>query len=184
MKKLSLTLVLLASPAAASSGLSFSLSNTNFIVLVSFLLFIGVLLRFKVPHKIVGLLDARAAQIKGDLEEARALRDEAQAILGSYDRKQKEMHEQSERIIATARDEASLAAKQAKADLKQSIARRLASAQERITTAEVAAVREVRETAVNVAVAVAADLLAQQMTADAAAASIDASIDQVQSKLH
>ncbi|MDO7733087.1 MAG: ATP F0F1 synthase subunit B, partial [Paracoccaceae bacterium] len=72
----------------------------------------------------------------------------------------------------------------AKADLKQSIARRLASAQERITTAEVAAVREVRETAVNVAVAVAADLLAQQMTADAAAASIDASIDQVQSKLH
>ena len=77
-----------------------------------------------------------------------------------------------------------MAAKQAKADLKQSIARRLASAQERITTAEVAAVREVRETAVNVAVAVAADLLAQQMTADAAAASIDASIDQVQSKLH
>lgn len=184
MKKLSLTLVLLASPATASSGLSFSLSNTNFIVLVSFLLFIGVLLRFKVPHKLVGLLDARAAQIKGDLEEARALRDEAQAILGSYDRKQKEMHEQSERIIATARDEVSLAAKQAKADLKQSIARRLASAQERITTAEVAAVREVRETAVNVAVAVAADLLAQQMTADAAAASIDASIDQVQSKLH
>jgi F-type H+-transporting ATPase subunit b len=180
MKKLSLALVLLASPAAASSGLSFSLSNTNFIVLVSFLLFIGVLLRFKVPHKLVGLLDARAAQIKGDLEEARALRDEAQAILGSYDRKQKEMHEQSERIIATARDEASLAAKQAKADLKQSIARRLASAQERITTAEVAAVREVRETAV----AVAADLLTQQMTADAAAASIDASIDQVQSKLH
>ena len=75
MKKLSLTSVLLASPAAASSGLSFSLSNTNFIVLVSFLLFIGVLLRFKVPHKLVGLLDARAAQIKGDLEEARALRD-------------------------------------------------------------------------------------------------------------
>lgn len=62
MKKLSLALVLLASPAAASSGLSFSLSNTNFIVLVSFLLFIGVLLRFKVPHKLVGLLDARAAQ--------------------------------------------------------------------------------------------------------------------------
>ncbi|MEZ7812082.1 MAG: F-type H+-transporting ATPase subunit b [Paracoccaceae bacterium] len=184
MKKLSLAFILLASPAFASMGLSFSLSNTNFIVLLSFLLFVGVLMRFKVPHKLVGLLDARAAQIKTDLEEARALRDEAKAILGSYDRKQKEMYEQSERIVRSAREEATTAAKQAKADLKLSIARRLASAEERIATAEAAAVREVRETAVNVAVSAAADLLSTQITAKDAAASIDDAINQVRAKLH
>ena len=64
------------------------------------------------------MLDARAVQIKADLDEARALREEAKAILASYERKQKEVQEQSERIVASAKEEAMAAAEQAKADLK------------------------------------------------------------------
>lgn len=175
---------LMASPALAASGPFFSLRNTNFIVLLAFILFVGILLAMKVPAKIGAMLDARAAAIKAELEEARALREEAKAILASYERKQKEMMEQSERIVAAAKDEALAAAAQAKEDLKVSIARRLAAAEERIASAEAAAVREVRETAVDVAVAAAADVLAQQMTAQAASATIDAAITEVGTKLH
>lgn len=175
---------LMASPALAASGPFFSLRNTNFIVLLAFILFVGILLAMKVPAKIGAMLDARAAAIKAELEEARALREEAKAILASYERKQKEMMEQSERIVAAAKDEALAAAAQAKEDLKVSIARRLAAAEERIASAEAAAVREVRETAVDVAVAAAADVLAQQMTAQAASATIDAAITEVGAKLH
>lgn len=175
---------LMASPALAASGPFFSLRNTNFIVLLAFILFVGILLAMKVPAKIGAMLDARAAAIKAELEEARALREEAKAILASYERKQKEMMEQSERIVAAAKEEALAAAAQAKEDLKVSIARRLAAAEERIASAEAAAVREVRETAVDVAVAAAADVLAQQMTAQAASATIDAAITEVGTKLH
>jgi len=184
MKKLSVLFVLMASPALAASGPFFSLQNTNFVVLVAFLLFVGFLVYMGVPKILVGLLDKRAATIKAELDEARALREEAKSVLASYERKQKDVAEQTDRIIATAKEEAMAAAKQAKADLKVAIARRLAAAEEQIASAEAAAVKQVRERAVAVAVAAAGDVLAKQMTADTAAASIDAAIAQVDAKLH
>lgn len=185
MKKLVAILALTASPAFAATGKPFfSLSNTDFVVSISFLVFVGVLLYYKVPAMIARLLDGRAAQIKAELEEARALRDEAKAVLASYEKKQKEVQEQSERIVASAKEEAMNAAAQAKADLKAAIARRLAAAEDQIASAEASAIREVREKAIAVAVAAAGDVLAKQMTAEGAAASIDAAIAQVDAKLH
>ena len=185
MKKLTLiAAALLATPAAAATGPFLSLGNSNFIVLLAFILFVGILLFLKGPSKLGAMLDARAAAIKAELEEAKALREEAKSILASYERKQKEMLEQSERIVTAAKAEAEAAAAAAKEELKVSIARRLAAAEERIASAEAAAVREVRERAVDVAIAAAADVLAKQMDAQAAAASIDAAIAQVEAKLH
>ena len=184
MKRLSILLMLLSSPALAATGPFFSLQNTNFVVLIGFLCFVGLLVYLKVPGKITGMLDARAAQIKADLDEARALREEAKSILATYERRHKEVQEQAERIVSLARDEAMAVAEQAKADLKKSIARRLAAATDQIASAEAGAIRQVREQAVAVAVAVAGDLLAKQMTAADATASIDAAIDQVAARMH
>ncbi len=69
------------------------------------------------------MLDQRAEGIKNELDEARALRDEAQAILASYERKQKEVQEQADRIVEAARKDAEAAAAQAKEDLAKSVAR-------------------------------------------------------------
>lgn len=184
MKKLSILLALLASPAMAASGPFFSLQNTNFVVLIAFIAFIGLLVYMKVPAKLTGMLDGRAVAIKAELDEARALREEAKSILASYERRQKEVQELADRIISTAKDEALAAAAQAKADLTASIARRLASATEQIASAEAGAIRQVREQAVSVAVAAAGDVLSKQMTAEAASSSIDAAIAQVEARLH
>jgi F-type H+-transporting ATPase subunit b len=184
MKRLIALLTVTATPALAAGDVFFSLHNTDFVVLIAFIVFVGVLLYAKVPAKIATLLDARAAQIKAELDEARALREEARAILASYDKKQKEVQEQSERIIASAKEEAQAAAAKAKDDLKASIARRLAAAVDQIASAEAKAISAVRERAVQVAVAAAGDVLAGQMTADAASGSIDAAIAQVDARLH
>ena len=186
MKKLLIAsaAALSASPALAASGPFFSLGNTDFIVLLAFIVFVAILLVAKVPAKLAGALDNRAAQIKADLEEARALREEAKTILASYERKQKEVLEQSERIVASAKEEARSAAEKAKADLQLSIERRIKAAEEQITMAETTAVRQVRERAVAVAVAAAGDVLAKQRNAEWTKASIDAAIEQVGAKLH
>lgn len=185
MKKLTLLAILAASPAfAAEEGPFFSLHNPNLIVLISFLIFLGILTYFKVPGMIGGMLDKRADQIRKDLDEARALREEAQTILASYERKQKEVQAQAERIVATAKAEAEAAAEQAKADLQTSIARRLAAADEQIDSAEKNALREVRDRAVAVAVAAAGDVLAKQLAKDGADALIDDSIKEVETRLH
>lgn len=177
-------LILAASPALAASGPFFSLANTNFIVLLAFILFIGVLVYFKVPGMIAGMLDKRADGIKADLDEARSLREEAQSILASYERKQKDVAGQVEAIVDHAKREAVEAAEAAKVDLKASIARRLVAAGDQIKSAEIAAVNEVRNTAVTVAVAAAQDLIAKTMTAADGNKQIEDAIKDVETKLH
>ena len=173
-----------ASPAFAASGPFFSLKNTDFVVLLGFILFVLVLMKFKVPGMIGKMLDQRAEGIKSELDEARALREEAQSILASYERKQKEVQEQADRIIATARTDAQAVAEQAKKDLEVSLARRLAAAQEQIASAQSAAERDVRDSAVAVAISAARDIIAKQMTAADGNKLIDAAIADVDAKLH
>ncbi len=179
-------LTLIAAPAFAAGGdYGFaSFFNTNYVVLIGFILFLALLFYFNVPAMILKMLDDRAETIRSELDEARNLRDEAQAVLAAYERKSREVAEQSQRIIDHAREEARLAADAAKEDLKQSIARRLKAAEEQITSAEEKATRELRNRAVDVAIAAAAKILADSTTATEANKRIDAAIAVVESRLH
>jgi len=183
MKKLSVLLALAASPSFAASGPFFSLFNTNFVVLISFLAFVALLVYLRVPGKLISMLDKRADGIRKDLDEARALREEARTVLASYERKQKEVQEQAERIVETAKAEAEAAAAKAKEDLKVSIERRLAAADEQIESAKAGAVKEVRDRAIAVAVQAAREVITQQMTEQTGDRLVDASIGDVRSKL-
>lgn len=176
--------LVIGGPAAAASGPFFSLYNTDFVVLLGFLLFIAVLLYFKVPSLLMGMLDDRAKGIRSDLDEARAIREEAQSLLASYERKTREAKAQADDIVANARAEAEAAADQAKVDLEASVERRLASAEEQIESARAAAVKDVRDRAVAVATAAAGEVVAKQLSAAEADAMIDRSIETVEAKLH
>lgn len=173
-----------AGPALAASGPFLSLGNTNFVVLIAFLLFVGILVYLKVPGLIGGALDKRAETIQSELDEARALREEAQTLLASFERKQREVQGQADAVVAAAKSDAQLAAEQARADLERSIARRLQAAQDQIASAEAAAIRDVRDQAITIAVAAARDVMARQMTAAKANGLIDDAIAQVEAKLH
>lgn len=176
---------LAAGPAlAAGDKPFFSLANTDFVVVIAFVIFIGILIYFKVPGLVGGMLDKRATSIKSELDEAKALREEAQSLLASYERKQKEVQEQSARIVAAAKEEATNAATAAKEDIAKSITRRLAAAEDQIASAEASAIKEVRDQAIAVAVGAAKDVIAQQMDAKSAGAMIDTSIATVGDKLH
>lgn len=184
MKKLTVLFALAATPAFAAKGPFFSLGNTDFVVLLAFILFISILVYLGVPGMIGGLLDKRANDIQKELDEARALREEAQSILAGYERKQKEVAEQASQIVESAKAEAARAAEQAKEDLKVTIARRLQAAEDQISSAEAAAVKEVRDTAITVAVGAATDVISSGMAAKDANSLIDAAIKDVGEKLH
>ncbi len=176
---------LAASPAlAAGDKPFFSLGNTDFVVSIAFLIFVGILLYYKVPSLVAGMLDKRADSIKSELDEAKALREEAQSLLASYERKQKEVQEQADRIVASAKEEATNAAAAAKDDIAASITRRLATAEEQIASAQASAVKDVRDQAISVAVGAAKDVMAKQMDAKAAGSLIDDAIATVGEKLH
>lgn len=185
MRKLATLLALTsATPAFAASGPFLSLANTNFIVLLGFIVFILVLFYFKVPSLLGGMLDKRADDIRSELDEARALREEAQTILASYERKQKEVQVQADRIVDAAREEAKLAAEAAKDDLAKSITRRLAAAEDQIVSAQASAVKEVRDQAIDIAVKAASQIVASQMSAAQGNSLIEDAIKDVDAKLH
>lgn len=179
-------LILAASPAlAAVEGKPFfSLHNTDLVVAVAFAIFVGILIRFKVPAILTGLLDKRAVQIRADLDEARKLREAAQELRASFERKRQGVGEQARRIVTKARADAALAAQQAKAELEATIARRLKAAEEKIAAAEQAALRRVRNAAVEVAVAAAAEVIARNLSAAQSRALVDESIAAVEARLH
>ena len=177
-------LALMAGPALAAPESFVSLRNPEFVVLIGFLLFLALLIYLKVPGLLGRMLDERAETIRKELDEARAIREEAQSLLASYERKQAEVKEQSERIISHARMEAEEAAQKAQEDLKASVARRLAAAEEQIASAEAAAVKEVRDTAAQVAVEAARDVIAASMSAAQGNKLIEDAIATVEKKLH
>ena len=160
------------------------LQNSNVVVAIAFLAFIGVLVYAKVPAKLSAALDSRAEKIKEELEEARRLREEAQSMLATSERKVKEVETHSEAIIVQARTEAERAAADAKADLARAIERRLKGAADQLAAAEQSAVKEVRDRAVAIATEVAAEVMRKGLSADARTAMVDASIKDVSARMN
>jgi F-type H+-transporting ATPase subunit b len=160
------------------------LYDTDIVVGLGFLIFVGILVYYRVPGMIARRLDERAARIKADLQEARELREEAQGLLAGFERKQKEVKAQADEIVAAARAEAERAAEVAKEDIRRTVARRLQTATDQIDAAEKAAIRQIRDRAVTVAVAAAADVIRRDMTQGDADALVDAAIAEVGAKLH
>ncbi|MEM7505258.1 MAG: ATP F0F1 synthase subunit B [Pseudomonadota bacterium] len=160
------------------------LYNTDFVVLVALIGFFALLGYLGVHKLIGGKLDERAEKIREELAEARRLREEAQEVFASFERKQAEVAGQVDEIVSAAKREAEVAAEQAKADLKLSIERRLKRADEQIGMAEASAVKEVKDKAAQIAVAAAAEVLRAKLTADKANALIDGAIDEAGERLH
>ena len=165
MLRIALIATLFASPAfAAVAGKPFfSLYNTDLIVLVAFVIFVGVLIYYKVPGRVTGILDDRASTIKSELDEARRLREEALELHASFERKQAEVKDKAARIVEKAKADAQIAADETKAEIEASIERRLKAAEEQIASAEAAALRQVRDRAAAVAVSAAGDIIAKNM---------------------
>src|SRR5580704_7535168 len=117
--------------------------EAEFWVLVAAVIFVAAVFR-PLGRALTGGLDARAARIRGDLDEARRLREEAERLVAEYRAKEREAVAEAEAIVAHAKQEAERIAAQAARDLEQALKRRQQLAEERIAQAEAKALFEVR----------------------------------------
>ena len=156
----------------------------EFWVAVSFFLFIGVLVYLGIHKKVVSALDARALRISKELEEARRLREEAEKLLADYRRKLGDVVTEVDNITALATTEAKTLAAETRQSLKEHVDRRIKLAEERIARAEMEAVRELRNDAVDVAIAAAQNLIAAKLTPDRGKKLVSTSIKALKSKLN
>ncbi len=135
------------------------LQETENWVALAFLLFIGVLIYLGVHRKVTDALDHRQARIKNELDEARRLKEEAQALLAEFKRKGHDAEAEAEAIIAGAKVEAERLAAEAKTRMADFIARRTKMAETKIAQAEAQALADVKSAAADAAVTAAEKIL-------------------------
>lgn len=150
---------------------------------IGFLIVIGIFLYQRVPAFVAASLDARAAAIAKELDEAKRLKEEAAALLEQFRRKAANAEKEAEAIVTEARAEAERFAAEANAQLKIQVERRAKQAQDKIAQAEAHAVAEIRALAADAAVDAAKSLIAARIDAQKAGALISQSLKELPAKL-
>ncbi len=158
--------------------------DATFWATVGLVIFLGIVLYLRVPAMVTKGLDDRSSKIRDELDEARKLREEAQALLAEYQGKRKEAEQEAEEIVAAAKREATAIEEDAARKTAEFVQRRKALAKQKIEQAEATALAEVRASAVDVAVSAAEQIIAGKVTGATANNLIKSSIAEVKSKLN
>lgn len=141
------------------------LGNPTLVVGASFVLFVILILWKKVPAMIAAALDERSAKIEAEIEEARILKEDAQALLAQFQRKQRDAQKEADAMIAQAKEEADIYQKEAIASMDALLARHQKAAEDKIGQLEANAVKEVSTAAVEVAVNAARQIIDAELAA-------------------
>jgi F-type H+-transporting ATPase subunit b len=158
--------------------------DSTFWVAVALVVFLVVIVYLGIPGMVAKMLDARADGIRTELDQARKLRQEAEATLKQYEAKRIEAEQQAQSIVANAKAEAERIASEANAQLQQLIERKTRAAEQKIAQAETAALAEVRAVAAAAAAQAAEAVLTAQMTEAKGDTLIDSAIRDLRAKLH
>jgi F-type H+-transporting ATPase subunit b len=138
----------------------------------------------KVPGTITGSLDNRAAAIQAELEAARKLRIEAEALLAEYKRKAASADSEARAIVDQATREAEALGREARQRMEEYVTSRTRMAETKIAQAEAQAVQEVRALSADIAIAAAERILTAKTKGAPGEALIEKSIADVKSRLH
>lgn len=143
---------------------------------LAMLVFLLILIWKKVPGMITGGLDGKIAEIRAQLDEAKALRAEAEALRQEYTDKIASAEKDAAAMLDHARNEAEAIVAKAEVDAEEVIKRRKQMAEDKIAAAERGAVEEVRARAATAAAAAAGKLIASEYGAAADKPQVDKAI--------
>lgn len=161
-----------------------SFANPEIWVGIGLLIFFGILIAAGVPKLVGGQLDAKAAKIQGDLDEAARLRAEAEALLAQIRKEKVEAEAQAADMMAAAEADARRLEVEAKAKLEETLARRQKMAETRIAQAEAQAAAEVKAAAVDLSAKAAEQILAARLLGQSKDPLLDAAIAQIGDRLN
>ncbi len=156
----------------------------TFFVGVGFVIFLGILGYFGVHKMLLGMLDARAAKVREQLDAAANLRKEAEALLKDYEAKRAAAEKDAQQIVADAKAEAERIRLEQEQKLADYVERRTKQAEQKIAMAEQSAAAEVRAAAADAAIRAAETILRGQATGKVADDLIAAGLKDVRARMN
>ena len=162
----------------------YDLANAELWVAVGLIAFFAIVIVVGVPKMIAGQLDAKAAKIQSELDEAARLRAEAEAMLAQIRKEKAEAELQAAEMLKAAETDARRMEAEAKVKLEESLARRQALAERRIAQAEAQASADVKAAAADLAAKAAEQILAARTATQKTDPMLDAAIAQIGQRLN
>ena len=148
-------------------------------IALAMILVFALMVAKKVPAAIGKALDHKIGAIRSQLEEAEALRKEAEAIKGEYAAKAAAAEAEAAAMIERARHESDALIEKARKDADALVERRSRMAEEKIAAEERAAIQQLRGAAADAATRAAARILSERVDTDTDAALIDSAIGEL-----
>ena len=155
----------------------------EFWVALSFISIVALFAR-PVVRRVVARLDERARDIKTKLEEARKIREDAQALLAEYQRRQRDALHDAEQIMRHAREEAERFKAEVKEELEETIHNREKQALDRVAVAQRIAAKELQDTAANLSLGIAEYVLIEAAEGSQSGILVQSSLAVIPEKLN
>ena len=168
---------------AAGSKKIISLDNTDFVVLISFLIFVGVLIYFKVPSIVGAFLDKRSNDIQSEIEKASEILEEAKKILSSIEADHKRTSETIGQMVETARSRAGEEEEKAKKNIEELMKNKLISAKGQVMSNERKILEEIEDRAIDLSIEKVKVKLSQSLSSSDYDNQFDASIQSIEKGL-
>jgi F-type H+-transporting ATPase subunit b len=159
------------------------LQDAEFWTGLALAVFLVLMVLLKVPGAALKALDAKAAKIQAELDEAKHLREEAQALLATLKSQREQTEKLAAEMLANAQAEAKRMEVEGQAKLEEQIKRRQELAERRISNAEAQASADVKAAAADLAAQLAENVLAARIAGAKSDPLIDLAVGQIATKL-
>ena len=168
---------------AAGSKKIISLDNTDFVVLISFLIFVGVLVYFKVPSIVGAFLDKRSNDIRNEIEKAGEILEEAKKILSSIEADHIRTSETIGQMVQTAKSRAGDEEEKAKKNIEELMKNKLISAEGQVKSNERKILEEIEGRAIDLSIEKVRMKLSKSISSSDYDDQFDASIQSIEKGL-
>ncbi len=126
--------------------------DATFWVAVSFLIFVAVLIYFKVPQKVDLSLNESIKKIREEIDNAEKLKDEAKNILSEYESKMSKSKQEINSLIRKAKDQSEKNIIKTNEEFHNIVESRKKSAEEKIRQMKAQAIKDVKNLSVDIAI--------------------------------
>ena len=126
--------------------------DATFWVTISFFIFIGILIYFKIPQKVKTILEQNILDIKNQISEAEKLKEDAKNILIDHEKKISNSKNEVKEMLDKANDEAEKNVIRINKDFHNLMENRKKNAEERIRQLKNQAEKDIKNTSVKIAI--------------------------------
>ena len=133
--------------------------DATFWVAVSFFMFLGVLIYFKIPQKVITALNESIDSIKNEVDDAESLKEESENILSEYEKKISNSKNEIKQMISAATEEADKIVLETNEEFHVQVENRKRNTEDRIKQMKNQALKDIKNASIKISIRAVEELL-------------------------